>query len=59
MNDNSRKYAHIQERLQNIDYVDLYPDQSCVDGWFTANELRKIANAMDEIAALEKVNDRS
>lgn len=30
-------------------YVDLYYDDSCLGGWFTADELRKIADDMDEL----------
>jgi hypothetical protein len=35
-------------------YVDLYSDKSCVDGFFSAEELRTIADKMDELKALEK-----
>lgn len=30
-------------------YVNVEADRSCVDGWFTAEDLRKIANDMDRL----------
>lgn len=56
MNDLQAIYNQIctdvsNELLENIDeYVDLYDNKSCVDGWFKAAELRRIADAMDEVS---------
>ena len=37
------------EMIDDIDeYVDLWPDRSCLDGWFSAEQLRRIADAIDE-----------
>lgn len=39
-----------QELNESIDeYINLYSDESCLDGWFTAEELRLIADKMDEL----------
>lgn len=43
----------MEEFLKKIDsmrgYVDLYTDESNLDGWFSATELRIIADAMDKL----------
>lgn len=48
------------ELIDAIDeYVDLYSDRSCLDGWFTADELRRIADAMDELKKRYKAIEQS
>ncbi len=49
-----------KEKFNLIDideYVDLGHDVSCLDGWFTANELKRIAAAMEKFYE-EKQNER-
>ncbi len=53
------KKEEIQKELQkHVDeYFKLYKDSSCLDGWFTADQLRLIAKAMDELALTEEGKD--
>lgn len=44
----SEEYGFNDER----DYIDLYEDSSCLDGWFTSTQLRRIAEAMDDCKAV-------
>ena len=37
--------------LESGDYIDLGHRVSCLDGWFTAADLRKTADAMEILAA--------
>ena len=37
---------------QPSEYVDLSAGESCLDGWFTPDELRRIADAADEYARI-------
>ena len=48
------------ERLKDIldfgecgGYTDVQEDRSCLDGWYSAEELRLIANAMDKLGGLK------
>lgn len=56
MNNLQEKYNQIcrdvgNELLGDIhEYVDLFEDSSCLDGWFTAKQLRCIADAMYEVS---------
>lgn len=36
------------------EYVRINSDSSCLDGWYTAEELRRIADKMDELKEKEK-----
>lgn len=39
------------DELKDINgYIDLYYNESCLDGWFSSKDLRKVADAMDKLA---------
>jgi hypothetical protein len=41
----------MSHEFKDIDgYVDLYSDESCLDGWFKAADLYRVAAAMDKLA---------
>jgi hypothetical protein len=57
-NDIEKKKGRIKKSTssQVSDYSDIYAEYSCLDGWFTSDELRIIANAMDELKKLEIID---
>lgn len=60
-NDNSTGLRH---RLTNDmielteEYVNLYSDESNLDGYFSAQELRTIADKMDELKTMELMESK-
>lgn len=46
------KYFYLEDELRNGDdpineYFDIQDDATCLDGWFTLEELKRIVNAME------------
>jgi hypothetical protein len=53
MSEESERLRHKidKEMIDDIEeYIELHHHHSLLDGWFTASELRRIADAMDRLA---------
>lgn len=51
----SNKNKEVWNKISSMGCVDIYHDTSNLDGDFTAEDLRIIADAMDELSAVKQV----